>query len=431
MKKKFTVALIGRPNVGKSSLFNALVGFRRTIVFDAPGTTRDIIREHVRKDEAEFDLLDSQGLFEQGDVAILDRVTQLADAIIFVVDGSVGCTPFDRWIATYLHQAKLPVLVCINKTDRTLADGFEVFAELRFEDMIEVAAVHKRGFSELLEWIGRKVNAEEPNTYGDGPDETISIAIVGRPNTGKSTLMNRLCGETVSQVSPEAHTTRDPVGFDLMTPAGKVRLLDTAGVRRPRSKKDQVEIFSIQASTRMVHAADVVLLMIASHEPITDQDMRLLNLIEREGKPTVILLNFWDRLSASQKKEYVLDSGFDQYVSQFKVVPISARMGTNVERCMPAALRLWRQSKRRIPTAKLNRLVEKMIQRNPPPTMGRRTFNILYASQVKSSPPTFLFFMNRKASLPEHYRRYLENSLRSALHLQGQPLRLFFRGNSD
>jgi GTP-binding protein len=208
-------------------------------------------------------------------------------------------------------------------------------------------------------------------------------------------------------------------------------MVDTAGVRRPRSQKEPVEIFSVQASTRAIRNADVVFLCIASHEPISDQDMRLLSLAEREGRPTAVLLNFWDRLGPAERKHFMEDTEFAPYLRKFRVLPMSGLTGLNAERCLPLAFRLFRQSRRRVRTSKLNRMVDNIISHNPPPTAGKQNFNILYASQVKVNPPTFVFFMNRKGNLPMSYQRYLENRLKKDLGFQGQTVRVFFRGERD
>ena len=417
-----TIAFIGRPNVGKSSLFNALLGYRRTIVLDQPGTTLDLVRETVRW--GSLKLMDSQGIFDEGDEKALQEILQNSDAFLFVVDSHVGVTPFDRWLGVELKKLKKPVLVVVNKCDKSSSDTVTEFSELGFQDITSVSAVHRRGLDILQDWC---VNVSGEQASPEAAQKPIRLALVGRPNSGKSTLMNKLCRMRVSRVSPIPHTTRDPVSFEIEAKGRVIKVIDTAGVRRPRSRKDTLETFSIQASTRALKEADVVFLLINSSEAITDQDMRLLSLIERENKPAIVLLNFWDLLSGEKRRKFVEDSDFSRYLKQFKVQPISGKTGWNLDRLMGWVVRLADQAEKRIKTSDLNRFVKEVISRNPPPAAGSGNFNILYASQVKTSPPTFIFFMNRKGNLPESYQRYIENQIKNRLGFRSQPIRIHFR----
>lgn len=417
-----TIALIGRPNVGKSSLFNALLGFRRTIVLDMPGTTMDLVEEKLRWADAK--LFDSQGIFSEGDSGVLTKLIEKADIILFVVDSIAGCTAFDRWIGKEIQMAKKPTLLVMNKADTKASLGEEEFSELGVANSVAVSAAHRKNMDLLKEWCLQLVQKEAPKE--DAP-QPIKVAIIGRPNAGKSTLMNRLCAEEVSRVSPEPLTTRDPITYEIPSHDGMIRLIDTAGIRRPRSEKEMVEVFSVQASTRAIRDSDVVLLSIACHEPITDQDMRLLSLIKKEGRPTVILLNFWDKLKAEQRRKFLDDSEFTRIISQYKLLQISGRTGMNTDLILPMARQLYQKSHKRTKTSKLNLIVRKIVAKNPPPTVGVMNFNILYASQVAIDPPTFVFFLNRKGSLPVSYRTYLERQLKSHLGLKSQTIRVIFR----
>ena len=416
------VALVGRPNVGKSSLFNVLLGYRRTIVLDEPGTTLDLIQEKV--DWANLALIDSQGIYSEGDTKVLHQIIEAADVCLFMVDAIAGMTPFDEWISRILHISKKPVLLVINKCESKKAYEDSEFSKLKFDEVITVSVSHRTNINFIKEWClakaGSSVEQAEP---------VIKLTLVGRPNTGKSTLMNRLCKKEVSRVSPVALTTRDPVCHEFETEDGLVRIVDTAGMRRPRAKKGSIETFSIQATTRAIRESDVVFLLINCSEQITDQDMRLLSLLEREGRPAAVLLNFWDLLSSTEKKEYIENSDFRNYLSHFVTQPISGKTGLKIEELLPLAKKLVKQANKRIKTSKLNEVVEKIIQRNPPPNAGRGNFNILYASQVRVDPPTFVFFMNRKRNLPESYQKYIGGALRENLGLKKQTIRVFFRGN--
>lgn len=422
-------ALIGRPNVGKSSLYNALLGYRRTIVLDRPGTTMDLVREKVKW--APLVLLDSQGIFDEGDSEALQEIMSAADVFLFVVDAQAGMTPFDKWLKHEILKTGKPTLLVINKCEGNDTERSEDFAGLGIENVVEVSAAHRRGLDTLKEWCQRELGKEEEEELSEEVQKPIQLALIGRPNAGKSTLMNKLCRKRVSRVSPTPHTTRDPVSFEIEASGRIIRILDTAGIRRPRSQKESLEQFSIHASTRALKEADVVFLLINCSEAITDQDMRLLSLLEREKKPTVVLLNFWDKLSGEKRRHFVKDSDFARYLKQFKTQPLSAKTGWNVDRLMSWVVKLYDQGQKRIKTSDLNRFVKDVISRNPPPAAGNGNFNILYASQVRTSPPTFIFFMNRKGNLPESYQRYLENQIKNRLGFKSQPIRLRFRAGEE
>lgn len=472
--RDFVVGFVGRPNVGKSSIFNAVLGYRRTIVLDLAGTTRDAVVEHV-DDLPGVAVMDSQGIWDENDVTPLTDAIRRSDALVFVTDAGTGITPFDRWIAAHLRSAGKPVLLFANKSDVTDASP-EEFAELGFGAAVAGSAVHRRGMAELDDWMRSLAPAKEPEpaeadaealheeiesvatlgedegdlwcdaeaaeeeddepvqsakdgvAYAVPPGRPLEIALLGRPNAGKSTLMNRLCGEAVSRVSPEPLTTRDPVSFEIETDEGTVRLLDTAGLRRPRAKKEQLEVYASQFTTRAIEAADVLFLLLPCDEPMTDQDMRLMSLVERSGKPFALLLSRCDLRRPAERKAWWEESDFSRFLGEYPRLAVSGATGEGVDKILPLAFKLRRDGQKRIKTSDLNRFVEDLKRRNPPPSRGTRAFNLLYASQVRTRPPTFVFFMNRRERLPEHYRRYLENALRDKLRLKGQPIRVLFRG---
>jgi GTPase len=428
--KPFTIAIVGRANVGKSSLFNGLVGYTRSIVYDRPGTTLDEIGESVDWGLGPFRLFDTQGIEGETDEQTLVRFLKKSDVAIFVVDAISGPTPYDTLLAQTLKRTKKPVLLCVNKSESKASESELTFAELGFPFMIPTSAAHKTNLDPVREWcLSEQRRAGGLVTQPKGEGNSVKLALVGRPNTGKSTLMNSLCGQAVSRVSPQALTTRDPVSFEWDTPLGTVRLVDTAGMRRPRTKKEPIEEFSLKAATRTIDRSEVVFLMIASHEPVSDQDIRLLNLLVREGKPAAVLLNFWDLLSPVERKHFLDDSDFGFLIKQFPLLPLSGLTGWNVDQCLPLAFKLKATSQKRVKTSRLNRVVEKMVAKNPPPSNGRQSFNILYASQVNTEPPTFVFFMNRKGVLPASYQKYIEGQLRKEFKLKGQSLRVYFRGD--
>jgi GTP-binding protein len=425
-----TIAIIGRPNVGKSSLFNILLGYRRTIVSAEAGTTLDLIEEKVLWEGKVINLFDSQGIYEEADEKVLDPLLQRADALVFVVDSHSGVTPYDLWMSPLIQRSGKPCLLVVNKDDANDPGIVTEFSELGFETVVAVSAAHKKNIDLVREWCAAQAISPETQTESlTQPDLTLTI--LGRPNTGKSTLMNRFCKESVSRVSPVALTTRDTVSYELQTKEGVVRFLDTAGMRRPRSKKGEIETFSIHAATRAIRQSDVVLLAIAANAEVADQDARLLSLLVRENKPTIVLFNFWDQLGKKQQKDFFENTEFLDFLKSFPTLSISGKTGYQVDKILPLAFRLARQGKKRVSTSKLNRIVERIIEKNPPPYTGTQNFNILYASQVAVEPPTFVFFMNRKAALPPSYTKYLENSLKKSLRFKGQPIRLYFRGGES
>ena len=422
----FNLLIIGRANVGKSTLCNALLGYRRSIIYDEPGTTRDIVMGKANWGKGEFCLFDTQGVFDESDVAWLGSELKKASACLLVVDAGSGPTPFDQLVVRAARLQKVPVLLVINKCDKPDAYLSEDFAGLGVGEIVEVSAAHRRSIDQVKAWALERQPDRADILEGAEP---IHLAIVGRPNTGKSTLLNRLARSKVSRVSPTALTTRDPVYCDISFKGQSIRLIDTAGVRRPRSQMEAIEALSVQASTKTIERADVVFLCVASDEGVTDQDLRLLSLIERKKKPVAILFNFWDRLSREEQRRVWQDRAHP--VRNFEALPVSGKTGYNLSRLLTVATALSAGACKRFSTAEVNKVVRSIVERNPPPVRGSRTFNILYTSQVKTQPPTFVFFMNRKAALPGSYRRFLENELRKRFRFSSQPIQLFFRTKSQ
>ncbi len=447
----FTVWIIGRTNVGKSTLVNALLGYSRSIVFDEPGTTRDVVSDVVDWGKGAIRVCDTQGIFGEADLKWLDSQipkpailsarpsekpseasskdasvvpSEKASVILFVVDATSGVTPFDEMIGELVRRSGLRALMVVNKIDVPSGEGASAFSSLGMDDSVEVSAVHRRGSAGIREWV---LNVQQ------GGDTTavkpaIRLAIIGRPNTGKSTLLNRLAREKVSLVSPQPLTTRDPVFCDRIVKGQLVRLIDTAGLRRPRSRMERIEEFSVKSTTETIDRAEVVFLLIDSREGLTDQDMRILGLLERRHKPSAILYNFWDRLSRPEQR--TVWENRTAAVQNFETMPISGKTGYNLNRLLPLGVDLSERGGERIPTGKFNSIIRSIIDKNPPPSRGRGNFNILYAIQASARPPTFVFFMNRKENFPGNYKSYLENELRSAFGYKSQPIRLLFRAKS-
>jgi len=418
------VVLIGRANVGKSSLLNALLGYRRTIVLDFAGTTVDRVAERPKWGNGQIELVDTLGIMSENPDLFHVQLGQ-ADLAIFVVDVQAGITPLDRWIQHQLKLSGVTVWVVANKIEGLPEGSGAEFAGFGFDQLHLMSVAHRVGVADLRDAILQQIMVSE-----EVAEQMTTVTLLGRPNTGKSTLLNRLVQKNVSAVSPKPLTTRDYVVQRFQNRGRMYQVIDTAGIRRPRSKKEDVEIFSVQASQRALRLADVALLCIASHESITDQDMRLLNMVERSRKPAVILLNFWDQLEESARKDFVKNTDFAQYVGQFPSLAISGKTGFSVSRLLPLVDKLARKASERMKTSQVNRMVRDIVTKNPPPTRGKKSFNILYSSQVKAQPPTFVLFTNRQESMPESYQKYIENQLKKKLGLKGQALRIYFRMGS-
>ncbi len=426
MMKSFQISILGRPNVGKSSLFNVLVGKHRSIVLDDPGTTVDTIREKVNWGCGTIELLDSEGIWIEENGS-LQKVTLSADAILFIVDAKSGPTPYDKILAQKIRATLRPVLLCINKSE-TKALDYSAFYELGMGDPVPTSSLHRTGIENIKNWcLAEQAKRDNGKSAAEQPI-VLQLAIVGRPNTGKSTLMNWLCGDLISRVSTMPLTTRDTVSYELKTDRGVIQILDTAGIRKHSKGAPLLERLSIRSAQDAIRRADVVFLMIDSHEPLTFQDRRLINWVAEAKKPVAFLFNFWDKLDAKSRHLFLRErrEEFSSLFRSYSVLPISALRGTHLSQCIPLAFVLFDKSQKRISTAGLNQIVQKILVKNPPPS-GFTHFNILYASQVKTNPPTFVFFMNRKEKLPLEYKRYLANQLRSRLGLKSQPIQLHFR----
>jgi GTP-binding protein len=438
------VAIVGRPNVGKSTLLNRILGRRVAIVEEKPGVTRD--RKEV---EAEwlgrpFRLVDTGGWVAGGTdldrkvSAQSERAIRQADAVLFVVDATVGVTDDDARVAELLRGLDVPVLLVANKVDDTSHEAlvWELLS-LGLGDPLPVSALHGRGTGDLLDQLvatlpepteepesGASIAAGEEGRSGPGGDDAgaVAVALVGRPNVGKSTLFNRLIGEDRSVVHDLPGTTRDSVDTLVETELGPVRFVDTAGMRR-RSRIDEgTEYFSMVRALRSVDDADVALLVIDASEGVTHQDQRLAERIDAAGCPIVVLLNKWERLDEERRNEVLYQLGQRlHFLGEAPVLRISALTGRGVHRLLPAVARAVEQYRTRVPTRRVNEVIRRAQQAQPAPHGGR----ILYATQGATDPPTFTLFTN--ATLPASYLRYIERQLREAFGLEATPLKLRVR----
>ncbi len=434
------VAIVGRPNVGKSTLFNRIVGERAAIVEDRARTTRDRLYGEAEWNGARFLVVDTGGLEADTDdpieasVQVQARIAiREADVIVLVVDSITGMTPADQEAAELLRKAKAPVLVAANKSDndKRELDAAE-FWELGWDRTVPIAAIHGRGVADLLDEIVKALPAG-PGAADGTETETPSIALVGRPNVGKSSLLNALLGEERMIVSDIPGTTRDAIDTRLNWGRGEVILIDTAGIKR-RGKVAggaDAEKFSTLRSFKAIGRADVAVLLIDAVDGLTAQDAHIAGYVVDEGRGLVIALNKWDVV------EDKTGQTFDQYVSWIReqvpfldfapVVSISAKTGQRVERVLELAVDVWGERRRRIPTAELNKVVQLAIERQDPPMVKGRRPKLFYATQVTASPPTFVFFARDAGSVHFSYERFLENRLRDQFGFLGTPIRLVFR----
>jgi len=446
-----SVALVGRPNVGKSTLFNRLTSTRRAIVTPVPGTTRDVIAQQVEWQGARFELTDTGGMFgasedplhalvlERGRRAVAD-----ADLLVFVVDGRDGLVPGDQQIARVLREANRPVLLAINKTDdrRARAGAIELY-QLGFDPVFEISAEHGEGVGDLLDAIIEALprrgppaqpEADEP---GDAPaappDVEMSVAIIGRPNAGKSSLVNRLLREERMIVSEMPGTTRDSVDTVLTWHRRQFRIVDTAGIRRAGrvARGGQVESISVLLAQRAIEAADIVVMVIDASVGATDQDAAIAGAADRAGRGVIVAANKWDLVKA-RGPDYV--KVFDaelrrqlKFLDYAPILHISAATGERTPRLLEAIDRVAASRRKRVKTPELNKLVERIAAEHPPASPGRTHVRILYATQTAVAPPTFVFFTNVATTFHFSYARFLENRLREAFGFEGTPIRMHVR----
>jgi GTP-binding protein len=431
------VALVGRPNVGKSTLFNRLVGESIAVVEDLPGTTRDRIYGDVEWSGHEFTLIDTGGIEgdPDTDLARLIRAqatiaVEEADLIVFCVDAREGLTSDDQAVADLLRRSGKPVAIAATKADNAARrlDANELY-RLGYDEVIPVSALHGTGTGDLLDWIVARL-APEPPAPEDGDDHP-RIAIVGRPNVGKSSLLNAVLGYERSIVFDRPGTTRDAIDTEIVHKEQPLTLIDTAGIRRRGKIEFGVEKYSVIRALRAIDRADVVLIVIDAEEGVTAQDTHLAGYVRQAGRAAVLVLNKWDTVP----RDHDAAKRFDARVREdFKFMPwapfvhVSAKTGSRVTRPLDLALEAYRERQRRISTGELNRVVREALAAHAPPSRRGRALRIYYATQAEIEPPTFVFFVNDDDLIHVTYERFLENQLRQAFGFEGTPIRLRFRG---
>jgi GTPase len=438
------VVIAGRPNVGKSTLFNRLVGRRAALVADTPGVTRDRKEADAMLRGRRVRLVDTAGLEEAAAETLPGRVRALAatavagaDLVVFVVDARAGLTPADQHFAQWLRRQDRPMLLVANKAEGRSANSAVLDAyALGLGEPLAVSAEHGEGISNLMAEIADRLPAAADDELTEGgEDRPLKLAIVGRPNAGKSTLLNRLLGEERMLTGPEPGLTRDAISVLLRDADGTpIELVDTAGLRKRARVTGDLEKMSTGAAIGALKLAEVVVLVIDALDGLHDQDLHIAQLIEREGRAMVLVLNKWDAVPERTATRRAVTERLEESLAQMKgieLVTVSALTGAGLDRLLPAVRRAHAVWNTRVPTAELNRWFEQALARHPPPLVDGRRLKLRYVTEAKARPPTFIVFGTRAERIPEDYRRYLVNSLREAFTLPGTPIRLELRGTRN
>jgi GTP-binding protein len=471
-----TLAIVGRPNVGKSTLFNRLVGRKIALVDDTPGVTRDRREAEGRIADLTFKVLDTAGYEDVKDGSLEDRMRQQtelaireADIILFMIDARAGVVPLDQRFAQVLRKAGKQVHLVGNKAESKSAEAGLVEAfKLGFGEPIPLSAEHGLGLSELYSIVSAAIDrAEEKQAAeaaenaadldmlpevdvditpdmleGEGDDATLrwnprrylNVAIVGRPNAGKSTLVNRMVGEDRVLVGPEAGITRDSILVPWEWEGRTINLVDTAGIRRRSRVTEKLEKLAVGDSLRSIQYAEVVVLLLDATIPFEKQDLALADLVEREGRAMVIALNKWDLIEDKNEKLKELREECERLLPQLRGIPLvtlSGLTGKNIDRLMDAIFEIERSWNAHVSTSRLNRWLAGMLEGHPPPAVSGRRLKMRYMTQAKTRPPSFIVFASRPDAVPASYQRYLVNGLRETFDIKGTPIRMWLRGGKN
>ncbi|XXK29702.1 ribosome biogenesis GTPase Der [Rhodobacteraceae bacterium nBUS_24] len=457
----FSLAIVGRPNVGKSTLFNRLVGKRLALVDDQPGVTRDLREGAARLGDLRFTVIDTAGLEEATDESLqgrmrrlTERAVDMADICLFMIDARAGVTPTDEIFAEILRKRAAHVILAANKGEGSAADAGVIEAwSLGLGEPLRLSAEHGEGMADLLSMLmpladGFEERAKEEAAETDvdvDEDATdsyrlptkqkpLQVAVVGRPNAGKSTLINKILGEDRLLTGPEAGITRDAISLQIGWQGTPMRVFDTAGMRKKAKVQDKVEKLSVSDGLRAVKFAEVVVVLLDAAIPFEQQDLRIADLAEREGRAVVVAVNKWDVEDEKQQKLAHLKEAFERLLPQLRGAPlitVSAKTGRGLDRLHEAVMRAHEVWNRRVTTAQLNRWLAGMVEAHPPPAPGGRRIKLRYMTQTKTRPPGFVVMCSHPDKLPESYSRYLVNALRLDFDMPGTPIRLHMRSQAD
>ena len=458
----FTLAIVGRPNVGKSTLFNRLVGKRLALVDDQPGVTRDLREGAARLGDLRFTVIDTAGLEEATDESLqgrmrrlTERAVDMADICLFMIDARVGVTPTDEFFAGLLRKRAKHVILAANKAEGRAGESgvLEAYA-LGLGDPLRLSAEHGEGMSDLLALLmpladefAERAEADAPETDVDVSEDLaddaphvptkakpLQIAVVGRPNAGKSTLINQLLGEDRLLTGPEAGITRDAISVQMEWDGVPIRMFDTAGMRKKARVQEKLEKLSVSDGLRAVKFAEVVIVLIDAEIPFEQQDLRIADLAEREGRAVVLAVNKWDVEPNKQKKLKDLRESFERLLPQLRGAPlvtVSAKTGRGLNRLQEAVMKAHEVWNRRVTTSQLNRWLIDMVEAHPPPAPAGRRIKLRYMTQAKTRPPGFVVMCSMPEKLPESYSRYLVNGLRDSFDMPGTPIRLWMRSQAE
>jgi len=458
----FTLAIVGRPNVGKSTLFNRLVGKRLALVDDQPGVTRDLREGEARLADLRFTVIDTAGLEEATDDSLqgrmrrlTERAVDMADICLFMVDARAGITPTDQMFAEILRKRSAHVILAANKAEGAAADSGVLEAySLGLGEPIRLSGEHGEGMMELYAMLqplademAEKAAQDTPETDVDLSEDAdedgeitftearpLQVAVVGRPNAGKSTLINRIIGEDRLLTGPEAGITRDAISLRSTWDGVPMRIFDTAGMRKKAKVQEKLEKLSVSDGLRAVKFAEVVVVLLDAAIPFEQQDLRIADLAEREGRAVVVAVNKWDVEDDKQQKLRDLKEAFERLLPQLRGAPlitVSARTGRGLDRLHAAILRAHAIWNRRVSTAQLNRWLTGMLEQHPPPAPQGKRIKLRYMTQAKTRPPGFVVMCSHPDKMPESYKRYLVNGLREDFDMPGTPIRLTLRSQSD
>ncbi|MGY6694831.1 MAG: ribosome biogenesis GTPase Der [Roseinatronobacter sp.] len=455
----FTLAIVGRPNVGKSTLFNRLVGKRLALVDDQPGVTRDLREGDARLGDLRFTVIDTAGLEEVTDDSLqgrmrrlTERAVDMADICLFLIDARSGITPTDQIFAEILRKRAAHVILGANKAEGRAGEAGVLDAySLGLGEPLRLSAEHGEGMDELYHMLrplsdafAERAEADAPQTDldvdEDAPEDftpsvgrPLQIAVIGRPNAGKSTLINTILGEDRLLTGPEAGITRDSISISLDWQGTPTRIFDTAGMRKKARVVDKVEKLSVADGLRAVRFAEVVVVLLDAAIPFEQQDLRIADFVETEGRAVVVAVNKWDLEEDKQEKLKALRAGFEKLLPQLKGAPlvtVSAKTGKGLDRLHAAVLRAHEVWNRRVPTARLNQWLSAMIEAHPPPAPGGHRIRLRYMTQAKTRPPGFVVMCSNPDELPAAYTRYLVNGLRAHFDMPGTPIRIFLRNQN-